>query len=355
MKKEKVEKKVVVALSGGIDSAVAALILKNLNYRVIGLHLKLLGGRKGKYVEKKARAVAKKLEIPLKAYDARSYFQKKVIREFLKYIKKGLTPNPCVVCNEAVKFKLLLRYRRLLNADFVATGHYARIKKSLYSAGLKERCLGLFSALDKSKDQSYFLYRIGERALKQVLFPLGGMKKTEAAKIAKKNHIRFAEKESQDICFASLGIANFIKKYLKEKKGNVYNEKREFVGFHKGVHLYTIGQRKGLSLSSDKPYYVVDKNIAKNEIFVSQSRFDKKLTRRSVSIKNISWVCNCPKSKEKIQVQVRYQSEKVNGRIIKIKHDLLELKLEKEVWAATPGQSAVIWKGNEILGGGIII
>lgn len=326
-------KRVVVAMSGGVDSSVAAALLKKQGFDVVGVFMKFLSKDNkccSSDSERMARLVAKRLDIPFYVLNFEKEFKKKVIDYFIAEHRKGRTPNPCVVCNKEIKFGLLIKKALSLKADYIATGHYA-INDD-----------GLFMAKDKNKDQSYFLWQLDKNILKRVLFPIGNYTKDEVRKLARKFKLATAEaKESQEICFVN-GLNTFLQRHLKNKPGNFIDKKGNILGRHQGLWFYTIGQRKGINLSQG-PYYVISKNLKNNTITISKDKND--LLKNSLSLKNINWLSK----KLPIRVKIRYRSDfapaTITGKV---------LKFNKSQRAVTPGQSAVFYKGKELIGGGII-
>ncbi|MDD5012895.1 MAG: tRNA 2-thiouridine(34) synthase MnmA [Candidatus Pacebacteria bacterium] len=324
--------KVVLAMSGGIDSAMAASILKDQGFEVIGVFMRL--NNPTEQLEK-AKKIAKALNIDLKVIDVRKEFKKLIIDYFLEQLKKGNTPNPCVMCNELIKFELFIKKTKKFKPDFIATGHYARIKNNR-----------IFKAKDESKDQTYFLWRI--KNLDKVLFPLGDSLKEDLIKQAKNKKLPvFPYKESQEICFISGTTNEFLKKKLKFIKGDIVDEKGKILGEHNGLFFYTIGQRKGIGLSGG-PYYVIKKDFKKNRLIVSSN--EKLLLNKEVKLKDIKWI-NKQGLPLKIKAKIRYGQKEVEAILSKNK----VLKFKSPQRAITPGQSAVFYKGKELIGGGIII
>jgi len=376
-------KKILIALSGGVDSAVSAALLKKRGFAVFGAHFRFFDPalRKGRGRSdtslKKARLVAEKLNIPLEIVDARKEFQEKIVDYFISSYKKGITPNPCVVCNKEMKFRLLFELLKKKKADFVATGHYARVARQSLAfeskSGFSLRLIGgflkaglfensskpsfnykLLEATDKSKDQSYFLHRLTQKELAKIVFPLGELKKTEVRKLAKKFKLPiFEEEESQDICFMQSNDLNtYLNKYLKISRGGIVDESGKILARHKGLSFYTIGQRKGIEIGGTGPYFVIGKNSRKNELIVSND--PKQLMSKNFKVNNVNWINKPQKFPSRAEVQIRYHSEKFSAIIKQEKLGRLVVETAKPLRAVTPGQSAVFFKKDEILGGGTI-
>jgi len=341
-------KKVLVALSGGVDSAVAAAILKKQGHEVAGVFFDF-----GSWGDaSKAKKITKAINIPLKIVDARREFKKKIIDRFVEAYRRGATPNPCVVCNREMKFDLLFEMLQKEHADYVATGHYARIRRK---RKIEEDFFNkLVEAKDKTKDQSYFLYRLTRKELAKIIFPLGELKKIEVKKAAKKLGLPVASEESQDICFlADRDIVAFLKKKIKTKPGNVVDEKKNVLGQHEGLPFYTIGQRRRIEVGGLGPYYVVGKKTRRNELVVSND--PKRLLTKRFGVKQANWIDRSIKFPLSAKVQIRYHSPKVSAIIRKTGGERWEVRSEKNLRAVTPGQSAVFYKNGEVFGGGIII
>ncbi len=344
-------------MSGGVDSSVAAALLKKDGYSVIGVFMKFWSeGEKesrnqnkccSSESESRARRVAKMLDIPFYVLNFRKEFKKKIVDSFLKENRLGNTPNPCVVCNEEIKFGLLLRAALKMKAAFLASGHYAKVRED-------KEGIHLLEAKDKNKDQSYFLWRLSQAQLRHVLFPVGGYTRPEVEGLAEKLGLPFADvKKSMEVCFIPGTTGDFLKKYLKTKPGNIIDEQGRMIGRHEGLFLYTIGQRKGINLSGG-PYYVAAKNLRKNVLFVTKN--EKDLLRKELTVKNVSWLSGKkPKLPLNVRVKIRYRQKAVPAVIGKVISGKYYLRLAKSQRAVTPGQSAVFYKGQELLGGGIII
>jgi tRNA-specific 2-thiouridylase len=353
-------KKVIVAMSGGVDSSVAAAILKKNGYDVVGVFMRM----HEKSNPKDARVVAQKLKIPFKVLDVRKEFKKKVINYFIKEYKRGNTPNPCVECNPQIKFKFLVDLAIKMKADYVATGHYARIKSKAQNPNYsksnpksKFQIYKLLIAKDEKKDQSYFLWQLNKKQLSKVIFPLGDYAKEQVRGLAKKFEIPVAEKkDSQEVCFVNTNMNEFLGKRIKTNKGPIIMVGGDKVGEHKGLIFYTIGQRKGIEIGGTGPYYVIKKDFNKNTLIVSNSQKD--LLQKEMMVKNINWLSGKPYF-GKCKVKIRSMAPMVPVKIIEhVTHSMKQKKykviFDKEQRAVTPGQSAVFYKGNELLGGGII-
>jgi len=320
--------------------------------------------------EKLARLVAKKIGIPFYVINVEEEFKKKVVDYFLKEYKKGNTPNPCVVCNKEIKFGFLINKALSLGADFIATGHYARTSLSrsatnffpsagspLCPAGqvdqgtTKSLLPRLFVGKDKEKDQSYFLWQLNKKQLGHVLFPVGGYTKPEVRKLARKFDLPTAETpESQEVCFISGETNSFLKKYLKIKPGKIVNTKGENVGTHSGLWFYTIGQRRGLEINQG-PWFVVGKDFKKNILIVSRNIKD--LGRKEFIAGAVNWI-DPQKLPLNAEVKIRYKSNFAKAKILKLKGKKVKVIFAKPQKAITSGQSAVFYKGKELLGGAII-
>ncbi len=331
-------------MSGGVDSSVSTAILKKNGYDVVGVFMKFWQepgkGRENLCCSAKARMDAKrvaiKLNIPFYVLNVQKEFKKRVVDYFIKEYKKGNTPNPCVECNRWIKFRFLIEKALELKADYVATGHYAKVKDGK-----------LLVAKDKTKDQSYFLWRLNQKQLSRILFPIGDYTKEEVRKMAKKWGLPvFEKKDSQEICFINTCIEDFLRKYIKPKSGDVTTTDGKKIGEHEGLILYTIGQRKGIKIGGTGPYYVVKKDFEKNALIVSKS--EKDLLKKEMFVKNVNWVLGKPYN-GKCKVKIRSMARMVPATIKKNK-----IVFDKPQRAITPGQSAVFYKNNELLGGGII-
>ena len=358
---EKSRKKILVAISGGVDSAVSAALLKKQGFDVLGVYFCFFDNVSAKKSLNKAKNVARALDISLKIIDAKREFKKKIVDYFVDSYKKGATPNPCVVCNREMKFRLLFDLMKKYKAYFVVTGHYARIvhvtrnTKHVTKNMLHVTCYMLREAKDKTKDQSYFLYRLTQKELSKIIFPLGEYEKKETKKLAKKFKLPiFGDKESQDVCFlADSDINQFLRKYIKPKLGNIVDEKGNILARHKGLPFYTIGQRKGIEIGGTGPYFVIGKNSRKKELVVSND--SKRLLAKKFFVSKVSWINRGIKLPLRAQIQIRYHAEKISAIIKSSKSGKSIIETKKPLRAVTPGQSAVFYKNREVLGGGTII
>lgn len=339
--------KVFIAMSGGVDSSVAAALLKKQGYNVVGVFLKLspAGWQES---ERAARAVAKKLEIPFLAWGWRKEFKKEIINYFLAEYAAGKTPNPCVACNKIIKFRKFLKEAEKTGADYIATGHYARIIT-------KTGSIHCIEAKDKNKDQSYFLYNLNQKILNKTLFPLGDYTKNEIKKIADDWHLPYLKKESHDICFLKNNQNDFLKKYIKPKKGKVVTDKGKEIGEHEGIMFYTIGQRRGFGSGGGIPYYIVTKDIKKNLLIAADKTREKNFYAKTAEIKNLNWITEIPKTDKLYKTRIRYRQPLQNCRIIELNKNSAKIIFTKPQRALTPGQSLVLYNdGGKVLGGGII-
>jgi tRNA-specific 2-thiouridylase len=342
---------VAVALSGGVDSAVAALLLRERGHRVVALHMSLAPGDPPEPGEAVC-ALARQLGVPLHGVDLRPAFRQEIIEPFLEAYLRGRTPNPCVVCNPRIKFLLLRRSALDLGIFRLATGHYARI---LHPQG--EERLRLFRARDRAKDQSYFLYGLNQEQLAHAVFPLGDLAKSQVRELAVAGGISgFVKPESQDICFVR---DNDYRGLLEEHegidalpaRGPVVDTEGRHLGQHDGIHRFTIGQRRGLGIPSSAAYYVLDLEPATNTVRVGRRRH---LRRREFLVTDPNWVGIAPPATPlDALVQVRSRHEEAPAVLEPTPHGILVRFREPET-AITPGQAAVFYRGEEVLGGGII-
>ncbi len=367
MKKQK--NKVCIAMSGGVDSAVAAAILKKQGFECVGIFMKFWQEQETQIENKccsvqaydDARKVANRLGFRLYTLNFKQPFKKTVVDQWLKGHQKGNTPNPCIYCNQLIKFGLLLEKAKLLGCDYLATGHYVKIVTSDKRQETSEKyqknlshvsCrLSLEQARDKHKDQSYFLYTLTQDQLKYLIFPLGNYTKTEVRALAKKFKLPVYQKpESQEICFVpDKTHYPFLKRHLNLRLGPIKNTSGETIGRHEGLPLYTLGQRQGIKIGGTGPFYVVRLDYKTNTLVVSNEKDDPKLYTKKFSIKENNWIGGQPKWPFNCQVKIRYQAPSVKCQINKN-----QITLAKPQRAIMPGQSAVFYLGQKLLGGAII-
>lgn len=379
----KKKKKVFVGLSGGVDSSVSAGLLKKEGYAVTGVFIKVWHPDFLPCDWKKDRLdamrVCAKLEIPFLTFDFEKEYKEEIIDYMINEYKEGKTPNPDVMCNKQIKFGAFLKKALEIGADYVATGHYARKlkmqseKQKILAKNLKQEkeMYELFVGKDKNKDQSYFLWTLGQEQLKHILFPIGEFEKKEVRRIAEKFGLLTAKKkDSQGLCFiGKLNMKDFLKNYIKEKEGKVLNEDGKIIGRHSGTAFLTIGQRHGFVVTdkgiNDKPYYIVSKDIKNNTITVSQKcatlgvaqiKLLDKNNKQKIEIENISWISGeVSDINKKYEARIRYRQELQKCKIkLTDKSNLLIVEFEKNQDTATAGQSLVIYDGEKCLGGGII-
>jgi len=346
-------KKVFVGLSGGVDSSVSAALLKQQGYDVTGVYMKNwsrdLPGMpcpwKDDYQD--AKRVAVQLGIDFKLYDFQKQYQHKVVDYMLDGFKAGLTPNPDIMCNQEIKFKLFLETALDAGADLIATGHYASVKDGR-----------LFMARDDNKDQTYFLGRVSRQALQKTIFPLGDYTKPQVRQLANDFGLATADKkESMGICFVGkVGIKEFLEQYVEKQPGRIIDQQGRAIGEHDGAIFYTIGQRHGLEVGGGLPYYVTGKNMVKNEVYVTTDLQDEKLWGREMRLTGVHWINGEPDANQLLTVRTRHRAKLILVKLLnKLSNSVWQAEMAEEVRALTPGQSAVFYSGKECLGSGIII
>jgi tRNA-specific 2-thiouridylase len=344
-------KTIYVGMSGGVDSSVTAALLKEQGYTVVGVYMKNwtqdLPGFTCPWMEdyQDAKRVAVQLGIDFKLYDFETQYRQKVVDYMIDEYKAGRTPNPDIMCNQEVKFKLFLNTALEDGADMIATGHYARIVDGK-----------LLTGIDANKDQSYFLYRVTEDALRHSLMPIGEFEKPEVRKIATKYGLVTAEKkDSQGICFVGkVGIREFLEQFVETEPGPIENQHGEIIGEHDGALFYTIGQRHGLNVGGGLPYYVIGKDMAANTVFVTTDLQDDRLWQKEIRLTDMHWINGVPDLSRKYKARTRYRAELTDCTITSIDGNTV-LSLDGDVRAVTPGQSAVVYDGEWCLGGGIVV
>lgn len=364
-------KTVYVGLSGGVDSSVTAALLKEQGYSVVGVYMKNwsqdLPGLPCPWRDdyRDAKRVAVQLGIDFKLYDFETEYRQKVVNYMIDEYKAGRTPNPDVMCNQEVKFKLFLEAALEDGADMIATGHYARIvadsgdtqSQTTSSNTQKPRRSALHMAANTDKDQTYFLYRVTEAALSRSLMPIGDFAtKEEVRTMAKKLGLVTADKkDSQGICFVGkVGIRDFLSQYVAAEPGAIKDREGVTIGEHDGAIFYTIGQRHGLNVGGGLPYYVIGKDMDKNEVYVTTSLDDDNLWKQELQLTSIHWINEPPAQGQALEVRTRYRAPLV-ACSLQSQGDQLTASLQDKVRAITPGQSAVIYDGDRVVGGGIVV
>jgi tRNA-specific 2-thiouridylase len=340
------KKKVAVAMSGGVDSSMAASLLKDADYEVIGVHLRLWADPSYEDNIAILKQTSSSLNIPLHELNLEAEFQSLVIDYFCREYSQGRTPNPCPICNKHIKFGLLLRKALAMGANYLATGHYARVEKS--PEGYR-----LLRATDKVKDQSYFLYTLGQSELPYLLLPLGSRDKVEVRKLVKQKGLpSLHQRESHDICFIpDSDYRSFLAKHIAVKPGDIVNTNGRVVGKHHGLAYYTVGQRQGLGLSSGERQYVLRLYTQNNRLVVGDK--DQLLSRQLIARK-LSWVAGKPTQYlDNITAKLRYQSKEAPVKL-DINGNEATVEFYQPQSAVTPGQAIVFYQDNTVLGGGII-
>lgn len=344
---------VVVGMSGGVDSSVVALLLKQQGFDVVGLHMKSENNTSGQEDEKRVIELCDKIGIKCEIVNYSDQMQ--LVKDyFVQSYLSGITPNPCVVCNKEVKFKPFIDYANSIGADFFATGHYANITHENGKHILK-------TAIDKNKDQTYFLCQLSQNQLKKALFPLGNLTKPEVRKIAEENGLVSANtKDSYDVCFlGSEKFKNFMDKNYPEKAGNIVDaESGKVVGQHGGISKYTLGQRKGLGIGgghgeSGECWFVVKKDMKSNTLYVAQGNDDLLYSDALVSNK-FNWICDLNKSEIECLAKFRYRQEPQEVMVKIQDNEKVFVEFKQKQRAITPGQFVVLYDNDICLGGGQI-
>lgn len=359
------KKRVVIGLSGGVDSSVSAHLLKQQGYEVIGLFMKNweddddseFCSTRQDWID--AASVADVVGIDIEAVNFSAEYKDRVFAEFLREYQAGRTPNPDVLCNAEIKFKAFLDHAMLLGADYIATGHYARVREV-------DGRFELLKALDLTKDQSYFLHRLNQAQLCKTLFPLGEMHKTEVRKIAEQLQLpNAAKKDSTGICFiGERPFREFLNGYLAQQPGPIKTPDGEVIGQHIGLSFYTLGQRKGIGIGgirshqndagSSDAWYVARKDMVNNILYAVQGHDHPWLLSPALSADQASWIGGTPPSDMALSAKTRYRQADVAAQLTVTNDQHFALNFDQPQWAVTPGQSAVLYHGDVCLGGGII-
>lgn len=377
-------KKVFVGLSGGVDSSVSAALLVEQGYDVTGVYMKNwskdLPGFPCPWKEdyQDAKRIAVKLGIPFEMFDFEKEYFEKVVQYMIDGYSAGLTPNPDIMCNQEIKFKLFYEVARERGADFIATGHYARVGGSHLGSQISDlretvnvapskiqdprSIVYLQRAVDENKDQTYFLYRMPYEALQHTLFPIGHLTKPQVrAEAEKRGLITAHKKESMGICFVGkVGIREFLSQYVKTEPGPIVEQHGLTVGRHDGAIFYTIGQRHGLDVGGGLPYYVIGKDMTTNTVYVTNDISDEALWTNELQLTSLHWIQDRELDQLELQnrqllVRTRHRAALIACKIKHYKDDIVLLQLEEKIRASTPGQSAVLYTDSTCLGGGIIV
>ena len=343
------KKRVAVALSGGVDSSMTACLLKESGYDVIGITMHLWSDADQNCPSfasiEDAENTCRKLGIPFNLIDLESDFYHRVIEYFCNEYARGRTPNPCIVCNRDIKFGSLLKRAESLGADFLATGHYARVKR-------QDNRYHLLKGRDTTKDQSYMLYTLGQNKLRRVLYPLGDYTKSEIRELARQKDMPAAGKpSSQDICFIASDYGAFISQYITASPGDVVDGSGKILGGHRGTTYYTIGQRHGLGLATTEPLYVTCIDADKNRIIVGPK---EELYRSRLMADQVNWISGTPPAQQlEVTVKIRYRSPDIAATLYPAMNSA-EVSFEQPQPAITPGQAVVFYQDEEVIGGGTI-
>ena len=371
------KKKVFVGMSGGVDSSVAAALLKKKGYDVVGVFIK--GWSDNRFFkdttmcpwvtdQEDARRVASQIGIPFYTFDFEKEYRKKVVEYMVKSYRSGITPNPDVMCNKEIKFGVFFEKARKLGADFVATGHHARVTR-------RDGVARLRAGKDANKDQSYFLWTLTQKQLSRTLMPIGDYTKEEVRAMARELGLPTAEKkDSQGLCFVGeVNVHDFLKSMIKPKKGKIITTGGNIVGEHEGAMFYTIGQRHGIGVKGGRPkgeprpkgaggtlYYVTGKDIKKNILYVGEGVNDAELYKRELTATQLSWISGkAPALPLRCSARIRYRQPIQKTRLFEVKNQKSKVKSFKAVFdapqrAVAPGQSIVFYRGDTVTGGGII-
>lgn len=351
--------RVVVAMSGGVDSSVAAALLVEQGYEVVGMMMRLWSepGSNGAPIANRcctpdqmadARRIADQLNIPFYVLDTKEHFRQTIVQFFIDEHAQGRTPNPCIECNRQIRFTYLLNQALALDANYLATGHYARIRHS--PDGYQ-----LLKGVDESKDQSYVLHVLNQEKLAQTLFPVGDYTKVEVRELARKFGLPVASKhDSQDLCFLGDGdYRRFLREYgASQKSGPIMDGHGRILGQHAGLSNYTIGQRKGLGISAPEPMFVLQKDARQNALIVGTR---DELGQQTLVAQDVNWLAGTPPSGPiSAQVKIRYKAKGVAALVEDVGNGRVHVQFQEPVFGITAGQGAVFFDGDICLGGGII-
>lgn len=351
--------RVFLGMSGGVDSSLSASLLLEAGHQVVGVYMKNwsqdLPGARCPWAEDLADAkrVAVRLGIDFRVYDFEKEYKSRVVDYMIAEYRAGRTPNPDIMCNQEVKFKLFVETALSDGADLIATGHYAQVRQN------QQGSFELLQAVDQKKDQTYFLYRVSQEALSKTLFPIGHLQKSEVRELAQARGLITAQKkDSVGICFVGqVSLEEFLSQYIDLKPGKfIEAETGKELGWHKGVPFYTLGQRHGLDLGGGLPYYVVAKSVEQNEVLVSRKLNQGAMWTERVELSDLHWINSPDQNGQTYQVRTRHQASLVPARLNlkEVSSQEAELVFETAQRAITPGQSVVVYDGEICLGGGIV-
>lgn len=339
---EKSKKKVLLGMSGGVDSTVAAHLLQEEGYEVVGITLNMLGCKEESY--KEVKALCKTLGIEHISMDLKQDFDENIVKYFVSEYLNGRTPNPCVLCNKEFKFEKMLSKADELGIEYVATGHYVRLEQEKGRYILKK-------GKDLGKDQSYVLYKLSQEQLSRCIFPLGNFKKEDIRSIAEKLGLSNAKKEdSQDICFVENNDYTSLIPNTDTKVGDIVDKKGNILGQHSGIHNYTLGQRKGIGISSNEALYVIALDVESNRVVVGK---EKDIYSKELTAKNVNLIM-APSKSILAKVRIRYHAKEAWAYISALEGARVKVRFLKAQRAITPGQSVVFYKGDYVVGGGTI-
>lgn len=347
--------KVIVGMSGGVDSSVAAVLLKRQGYEVIGVFMKNwtheedTGECPWEEEYKDMRRVCEQLEIPYYTFNFEQEYRDRVFAYFLKEYTAGRTPNPDVMCNTEIKFRVFLERAEELKADFMATGHYARVKH-------ERNGFHLLKGKDKNKDQTYFIHHLTQQQLRKILFPIGHLTKPKVRQLAEQAGLAVAKKpDSQGICFiGKIEFREFLGKYIPKDPGEIKTVEGEVLGQHVGLPFYTVGQREGIGIGGTGPYFVVSKQQTTNTLIVAKGGNHPALFGTSLLATDLHWISGHPPTAKRLSAKIRYRTPDQACELVERPDNSLEVRFTKPQRAITPGQFIVFYSGQDCLGGGVI-
>jgi len=339
--------KVFVALSGGVDSSVAAALLKEAGFGIVGVHMICWDECEVVEERRDALRVALQLDIPFLTFDFREQYKTQVFDYMVSEYAAGRTPNPDVMCNREIKFGVFLKKALSLGADYIATGHYARLRSADHEPQLLE-------GADKEKDQSYFLWALNKEQLKHCFFPLGDYTKPQVREMARRMRLPTAnKKDSQGLCFVGkVNFGYFLRDLLPKRQGTVVTSKGTVVGQHDGIAFYTIGQRRGLGIGGGIPYYIAEKDLMTNTLIVGEGPDDPILFKKGISVGCLKWLADFCEGR--CQVRIRYRQPKVSATVTR-ENGYVRVFFDVPQRGVAPGQSAVFYDREKVLGGGIVL